>query len=222
MTTVVSSRSTSNGGFVPLQHAAELLGVHPTTLRRWADAGEIPVALTPGGHRRFTRADIEAFVARRKRLRTIGSLEQVWADRAMEATRRDLHLSNAHPAWIDAFDKATRELHRVLGQKLMRISLSYLRAPDGDTALLKSAERIGIQYAKSFRSHGLSLLQALPILFFFRDTMLQTTLQLPDLVNLTSGSSLPIFRRMCTVFNAVELALVEAYSSSGTPRRRRA
>ena len=137
MTTVVSSRSTSNGGFVPLQHAAELLGVHPTTLRRWADAGEIPVALTPGGHRRFTRADIEAFVARRKRLRTIGSLEQIWADRAMEATRRDLHLSNAHPAWIDAFDESTRELHRVLGQKLMRISLSYIRAPDGDTALLK-------------------------------------------------------------------------------------
>ena len=205
---------------MPLRHAAEFLGVHPTTLRRWADAGEIPVALTPGGHRRFTRADIEAFVARRKRLRTIGSLEQVWADRAMEATRRDLHLSNAHPAWIDAFDEATRELHRVLGQKLMRISLSYLRAPDGDTAYLKSAERIGVLYAKSFRSHGLSLSQALPILFFFRDTMLQTTLQLPDLVNLTSASSLPIFRRMCTVFNAVELAIVEAYSSSGSRRRR--
>jgi hypothetical protein len=140
----------------------------------------------------------------------------------MEATRRDLHLSNAHPAWIDAFDETTREHHRVLGQKLMRISLSYIKAPDGDPALLKSAERLGVQYAKSFGSHDLSLLQALPILFFFRDTMLQTTLQLPDLVNLTSGSSLPIFRRMCTVFNAVELAFVEAYSSSGTPRRPRA
>src|SRR3972149_10564474 len=115
MTTVVSSRSTSNGGFVPIQHAAELLGVHPTTLRRWADAGKIPVAPPPGGHRRFTRADIEAFVARRKRLRTIGSLEQVWADRAMEATRRDLHLSNVRPTWIDAFDEETREFHRVLG-----------------------------------------------------------------------------------------------------------
>lgn len=222
MTAAESSRSTSNSGSVPLRHAAEFLGVHPTTLRRWADAGEIPVALTPGGHRRFTRADIEAFVARRKRLRTIGSLEQIWADRAMEATRRDLHVSNAHPAWIDAFDEATRELHRVLGQKLMRISLSYLKAADGDAAPLKSAEHIGVQYANSFRSHGLSLLQALPILFFFRDTMLQTTLQLPDLVNLTSEASLPIFRRMCTVFNAVELAMVEAYSSSGRPRRRRA
>ena len=210
-----SSRSTSNRGFVPLRHAAELLGIHPTTLRRWADAGEIPVALTPGGHRRFTRADIEAFDARRKRFRTIGSLEQVWADRATEATRRDLDLSDAHPTWIDAFDESTREHHRVLGQKLMKISLLYLKAPDGDIALLKSAERIGVHYAKSFRSHGLSLLQVLPILFFFRDTILQTTLQLPDLVNLTSGSSLPIFRGMCTVFNAVELAIVSSYSSGG-------
>lgn len=214
--TLAASRySRSNSGSVPLRHAAELLGVHPTTLRRWADAGEIPVALTPGSHRRFAPADIEAFDARRKRLRTIGGLEQVWVDRAVEATRRDLHLSNAHPTWIDAFDEATRELHRVLGQKLMRISLSYLRAPNGDTALLKSAEGIGLQYAKSFRSHDLSLSQALPILFFFRDTMLQTTLQLPDLVNLTSGSSLPIFRRMCAVFNAVELSIVASYSSGG-------
>jgi excisionase family DNA binding protein len=221
MTTAISSRSTSNRDPAPLRLAAELLGVHPTTLRRWADAGGIPVALTPGGHRRFARADIEAFNARRKRLRAIGGLEQVWVDRAVEATRRDLHLSNAHPTWIDAFDEATREHHRVLGQKLMRISLSYLKAPDGDTVLLKSAERVGVQYAESFRSHGLSLSQALPILFFFRDTMLQTTLQLPDLVNLTSESSLPIFRRMCTVFNAVELAIVSSYSPGGASRRPR-
>ena len=39
--------------------AAQLLGVHPDTLTRWADAGLIPCWRTPGGHRRFTRADLE-------------------------------------------------------------------------------------------------------------------------------------------------------------------
>ena len=41
--------------WLTLSQAAQELGVHLTTLRRWADNGDIPVMLTPGGHRRFAR-----------------------------------------------------------------------------------------------------------------------------------------------------------------------
>lgn len=37
--------------------AAERLGVHPKTLRRWTNAGRIPFIRLPSGHRRF-RADL--------------------------------------------------------------------------------------------------------------------------------------------------------------------
>ena len=40
------------------REAAETLMVSPKTLIRWADAGRIPCALTPEGHRRFSRAEI--------------------------------------------------------------------------------------------------------------------------------------------------------------------
>ncbi len=39
--------------------AAKLLGVRPTTVKRWADSGELPCVKTAGGHRRFDRALIE-------------------------------------------------------------------------------------------------------------------------------------------------------------------
>ena len=42
-----------------LTEAASLLGVHPATLRRWADQGDILVMVTPGGHRRFPRSEID-------------------------------------------------------------------------------------------------------------------------------------------------------------------
>jgi excisionase family DNA binding protein len=42
-----------------LSDAAALLGVHPVTLRRWADQGDVLVMVTPGGHRRFPRTEIE-------------------------------------------------------------------------------------------------------------------------------------------------------------------
>ncbi len=40
---------------------AEMLMVSPTTIRQWASQGKLNSALTPGGHRRFLRADVERF-----------------------------------------------------------------------------------------------------------------------------------------------------------------
>ena len=42
-----------------LSDAAAIVGVHPETLRRWADAGKVRSFRTPGGQRRFYRDDVE-------------------------------------------------------------------------------------------------------------------------------------------------------------------
>ncbi len=46
--------------WISTKETARLLGVGPTTLRRWADAGKIVCRRTAGGHRRFLRASIES------------------------------------------------------------------------------------------------------------------------------------------------------------------
>ncbi len=44
-----------------LKAAAEVLGVHPVTLRRWADEGRVPV-VRPGRERRFRSEDLDRFL----------------------------------------------------------------------------------------------------------------------------------------------------------------
>lgn len=39
--------------------AASTLGVTPTTVRRWADQGALTHIRTAGGHRRYSRTEIE-------------------------------------------------------------------------------------------------------------------------------------------------------------------
>src|SRR5690554_3686476 len=87
--------------WLTLTQAAELLGVHPSTLRRWANAGKVPVHLTPGGHRRFRRKELAPVVG------VDGSVPaqrsgRVWGDYALVEARERL-VRGPEPAWLAAF-----------------------------------------------------------------------------------------------------------------------
>jgi excisionase family DNA binding protein len=49
--------------WLTLGQAAVFLGAAQSTVRKWADSGRLSAFYTPGGHRRFRRADLEAFLA---------------------------------------------------------------------------------------------------------------------------------------------------------------
>jgi excisionase family DNA binding protein len=53
---------TSDPGWVTLTEACRMLGVSPSTVRRWADTGMVRTFVTPGGHRRFSRAGLSALL----------------------------------------------------------------------------------------------------------------------------------------------------------------
>ena len=40
------------------------MGVAQSTMRKWSDQGRVPAFYTPGGHRRYRRRDLEAFLER--------------------------------------------------------------------------------------------------------------------------------------------------------------
>ena len=50
--------------WLTLGQAARYLGVAQSTIRKWSDDGRVPAFYTPGGHRRYRRADLEAFLER--------------------------------------------------------------------------------------------------------------------------------------------------------------
>ena len=47
--------------YVPLRVACKMLGLHPNTLREWADDGRIHAIRTEGGQRRF---DVDGYLKR--------------------------------------------------------------------------------------------------------------------------------------------------------------
>lgn len=60
----------SNG--LPVGKAAQRLGIHPDTLRRWTDQGKVPAWTTPAGHRRYNAADLDALTTTHRTAATVG------------------------------------------------------------------------------------------------------------------------------------------------------
>ncbi len=55
---------TGEPDWLTLGQAAKFLGVAQSTIRKWSDQGRVPAFYTPGGHRRYRRGDLEAFLDR--------------------------------------------------------------------------------------------------------------------------------------------------------------
>jgi excisionase family DNA binding protein len=50
--------------WLTLGQAARFLGVAQSTIRKWSDSGQVATFYTPGGHRRYRRSDLNAFLDR--------------------------------------------------------------------------------------------------------------------------------------------------------------
>ena len=55
---------TNEPDWLTLGQAAKYLGVAQSTIRKWSDQGRLPAFYTPGGHRRYRRGDLDAFLER--------------------------------------------------------------------------------------------------------------------------------------------------------------
>jgi excisionase family DNA binding protein len=200
---------TNTQQWLSLSQAANYLNVHPTTLRRWADNGAVAIMLTPGGHRRFALSDIEQFAQGRHGLRQAIGIEQVWADQALTTTRQEI-LAHQNVHWMVVLDEPARERNRMLGRQLMALTLQYISNGE-DERLLTEASNIGREYGRTAIQMGLPLTDALQASLFFRDTMIDTALQLPENVNIRPEANVRLLRRINTLLNAVHLAVAEVY-----------
>lgn len=200
-----------NEQWLSLTEAADRLGIHNTTLRRWADNGDFPFMRTPGGHRRFALSDVMRF-ANENRLQPLSSsLELVWAERAMTQTRREIVEHRQDKPWLAVQNEDSRQQHRVLGRRLMGLTLQYISDVEGNGGLLEEARLVGVEYGRLARADNMPLTDAIQAALFFRDMLVETALQLPDGANVRPEANLRLVQRINKLLNTVQLAIASMY-----------
>lgn len=191
--------------WLSLQEASRRLDIHPATLRDWADKGRIRTFRTPGGHRRFSEADVDAMGAR------------VAPDLSlfMNATVGHARLATtegqlAAEPWYSRFDEAAKDRQRELGLDLMRLLVSYLG--DTDKKWTPEIEAVGRRYAELTKAAGLSLSDAMRAFHLFEGLVRSSV----DQVTAAHvGGERDLERRVGWFLNEVRVAMVESFGRVG-------
>lgn len=199
--------------WLSLRAAAQRLGVHPVTLRRWADSGQIAYMLTAGGHRRFAESELERFARAHTMRQARTALPTLWAEQALSHAREQLDTARSEQ-WLASLDEKRREQYRQIGQRLMGLTLQYLSADNGEH-LLEEARQIGRDYAEASLRIGLPLSEALQAAIYFRDRMLEASLALTERAPVRAGDNARLILRLNALLNAVQMGVVMHYQAQG-------
>ena len=200
------------GEWLSLSEAAEVLGVHPSTVRNWADQGRLPVHRTHGGHRRFRRAEVE-LCQDSQGANGIESFQQA-VHNALKRTRMQVSESRMEgEAWYKKLDDEARQQYRHSGRLLLQGLISSI-GTDGDEANIE-ARALGYEYASRGQRYDLSLSEASHAFLFFRNLLLDSLLLHYENAAVRSPQAYTDMIRKVTAFtDQILITLLETYQAT--------
>lgn len=201
--------------WVSLKDAASILGVHPTTVRNWADRGDLSSRRTPGGHRRFNRSDLQQWVATQQ-TNAPAAEAQLITDTVMGRTHLTMTDGNlsALLLWYKIIDDEAKEKLRTSGRHFLELLQKYLTELPDSEATLGEAYEMAASHAKILISQNLTLTQALEGFLFFCDFLHEAALSVTEISggrNMLEPSSL--VRRVRKFTNILLMSMAEQYQA---------
>ncbi len=207
--------STSQAGeeWISLSEAAELLGIHPATVRLWADRNELPSRRTNGGHRRFRRTDIEARLRHDNEPKTdpaaqlliqsvLGRVRFAFTDGTL----------NTLP-WYEHFDENARTAYRSLGRRVLELLLRAITDGTRKDELRHEAIQLGTEYGSTTNSSNVSVADAVRAFLYFRTLLDESVLQLAEVRGSRDHQDIPwleSLNQIQAITNEILPALIEA------------
>lgn len=196
--------------WISLKEAAEIVGVHPSTIRLWSDKGILPVHRTPGGHRRYRRADVELWVEHVRR-------DSLQPEAIMQTAVRNVRVRIAEgqlqaEGWYQKLDEDARQQYRQSAQALFQGLMSYLAASAHNSA--SEAHAIGFDYASRAHRYNMSYVEAAQAFLFFRNTLIESVAHAYREANVPFDE---VLSRMHIFTDEILVSLLQTYQQMEQP-----
>jgi excisionase family DNA binding protein len=197
--------------WLSLSDVAEILGVHPSTVRGWSDEGILPVHRTKGGHRRYRRSEVELWMLAH---RSNGANEaHLVFQNALRNTRFQVSEGRlGQESWYTKLDEDAREQYRVSGRALLQGLIHALNT--GGQEMLSEAEALGYEYASRGRRYGMNSVEAAHAFLFFRNVLIESMLSVYEAAAVNSPHAWSnMFRKVNEFTDLILITLLETYEA---------
>ena len=200
--------------WLSLSAAAEILGVHPSTVRLWSDKGLLPVHRTQGGHRRYKRAEVLLWAQTARETHTIqpeDMMQSAIRNVRMQITEGRLEAEN----WYQKLDEEARAQYRQGARSLFQGLMNYLASTNEDAA--SEAFAVGYEYASRARRYNLSYVDATRAFLFFRNVLIESVMKVYSEANIPSGKAWEeMLGKMQTFTDQILISLLDTYRALET------
>ena len=197
--------------WLSLSQAAKQLGVHPSTVRAWADHGYLPSQRTQGGHRRFRRSDVDMRMHTRYESLT-PEATSIYAN-VLRNTRVQISETNLEAEkWYLKMDDEARQQYRLSGRSLVQGLIGHLTT--SENGLEAEARSLGYEYASRGQRVGLSSVEAAHAFQFFRTAVMDAILTAYENADVRSPKVwADLYRKMNSFSDVIIITLLDTYEA---------
>ncbi len=195
---------------VSISEASHILGVSETALRQWTDEGKIRAFITPGGHRRYSKADLKKFMGSHPRILGIKDLVAELEDTVQlhrEISRKSL---NTTP-WYNKLDAESQEHLAQLSRHFLNLIIKYITEPSKREDTIKLARDAGHDFGEVLAKLGLPLTDSVEAFILHRNPIMNAATHLLKKREAFSGRIVEAIPLVAHVMDEAVVSLVAAH-----------
>ncbi|MBI4278445.1 MAG: helix-turn-helix domain-containing protein [Armatimonadetes bacterium] len=199
--------------WLSLGEASRMLGVDQSTLRQWADRGQVPVFRTPGGHRRFSEVEIRALLAGRASWKATRPAEVVQRGSTGYLAGPEGKWLASRP-WFGAFDEPARRTARDRCRGLMGALVGFLAGGRRGRKYAETGRRHGSALGREVARLGLSPAHLTEAFLFFRRMIVESLTRPSVRRALPAEGQVHSLKLVDEFFDQVQMAMMDAYAQA--------
>ncbi len=203
-------RHLNQRSLVSISEASHMLGVSDTTLRQWTDEGNIRAFVTPGGHRRYDKAELRSFIGMERRVHGVKDLiTRIEDTPSIHRELAQIHFS--HTDWYTKLDAESQQYLAQSGRDLLQLVIRYITEPAKQKETEKLARSIGGHFGEQVAKLGLSLTEGIKTFMLHRNPVINAAIDMlkrRETLNERAMEAIPLVTH---ILDDTLIALVESY-----------
>ncbi len=156
---------------VSISEASRILGVSEPALRQWTDEGKIKAFITPGGHRRYSRAELRKLMTSQQKTLGVKDLAMKLEDTVQ--IHRDIDKTFLNTTlWYSQLSEESQKHLASLGRSILDLIIRYVAEPARRRETAALAREVGHDFGETLANLGLPLTDAVQAFLLHREPVM--------------------------------------------------